>query len=121
MRSHGIEEVNESEYQKRAKNIKLFQSFFKESLNKSRKLRQWHFLTTFQYAMTPPSSFADLDYSHKKCRTRREVFLSEMEGVIPWQMLLSHIESHYPKTARRGRQPMAALERDLCTATIRDQ
>ena len=30
-----------------------------------------------------------------------------MEGVIPWQVLLSHIEPHYPKTGRRGRQPMA--------------
>ena len=110
MRSHGIEEVNELKYQKHAKNIKLFQSFYKKSLNKSRKLRQWHFLTTVQYAMSYPSSFADLDYSHKKRRTRRKVFLSEMEEVIPWQVLLSHVEPHYPKTARWGRQPMAALE-----------
>lgn len=57
--------------------------------------------------MSHQSSFADLDYDHKKRRTRREVFLSEMEGVIPWQVLLPHIEPHYPRTGRRGRQPMA--------------
>ncbi|MDE2389839.1 MAG: transposase, partial [Betaproteobacteria bacterium] len=57
--------------------------------------------------MTHPSSFADLDYDHKKRRTRREIFLIEMEGVIPWQVLLPHIEPHYPKSGRRGRQPMA--------------
>ena len=57
--------------------------------------------------MSHQSSFADLDYDHKKRRTRREVFLSEMEEVIPWQVLLSHIEPHYPKSGRRGRQPMA--------------
>jgi len=39
------------------------------------------------------SSFADLDYSHKKRRTRREVFLSEMEGVMPWPVLLGQIEN----------------------------
>ena len=30
-----------------------------------------------------------------------------MEGVIPWQELLSHIEPYYPRTGRRDRQPMA--------------
>ncbi|MBS0587787.1 MAG: transposase [Proteobacteria bacterium] len=60
--------------------------------------------------MTQPSSFADLNHSHEKRRTRREAFLSEMEGVIPWQVLLLHIEPHYPKSRRWGRQPMAALE-----------
>jgi IS5 family transposase len=56
--------------------------------------------------MPRQTSFADLDNNHKKRRTRREVFLSEMEGVIPWQELLSHIEPHYPKNGQRGRQPM---------------
>ena len=56
--------------------------------------------------MPRQTSFADLDYNHKKRRTRREVFLSEMERVIPWQELLSQIEPHYPKNGQRGRQPM---------------
>lgn len=29
-----------------------------------------------------------------------------MEGAMPWTVLLSHIETHYPKAGRRGRQPM---------------
>jgi IS5 family transposase len=57
--------------------------------------------------MLHQASFADLDYSHKKHRTQREVFLSEMERVIPWQVLLSHIEPNYHKTGRRSHQPMA--------------
>ena len=96
--------------QVRSHSPKYCKQYSKESLNKFRKLRQWHFLTIAQYAMTQPSSFADLDHSHKKRRTHREAFLSEMEGVIPWQVLLLHIEPHYPKSRRWGRQPMAALE-----------
>ena len=29
-------------------------------------------------------SFASLDYTAKKKRTKREAFLSEMEQVVPW-------------------------------------
>lgn len=32
--------------------------------------------------------------SHK--RTRRELFLAEMEQAVPWKVLLTLIESHYP-------------------------
>lgn len=57
--------------------------------------------------MTRQASFADLDYASKKRRTRREVFLNEMEAVVPWSALLARLEPHYPKSGRRGRQPMA--------------
>jgi len=57
--------------------------------------------------MSRQASFADLDYTRKKRQTRREVFLKEMEVVVPWSALLSRIEPHYPKSGRRGRQPMA--------------
>ena len=56
--------------------------------------------------MPRQASFADLDYSRKKRQTRREVFLKEMEVVVPWAALLSHIEPHYPRSGRRGRGPM---------------
>jgi transposase, IS5 family len=56
--------------------------------------------------MSRQASFADLDYTRKKRQTRREVFLEEMEVVVPWSALLSRIEPHYPKSGRRGRQPM---------------
>ena len=49
-------------------------------------------------------SFADAEYAGKRKKTRREVFLEEMELVVPWQGLLKLIEPHYP-TAGRGRRP----------------
>ncbi len=40
----------------------------------------------------------------KKRRTRRELFLEKMDGLIPWERLESRIEPFYPK-AGRGRRP----------------
>ena len=50
-------------------------------------------------------SFGDGEASGKGKRTRREVFLAEMEQVVPWKALLSLIEPHYPRMGRPGRQP----------------
>lgn len=49
-------------------------------------------------------SFSDAEYAGKRKKTRREVFLSEMEQVVPWKALLKVIEPHYP-VAGRGRRP----------------
>ncbi len=49
-------------------------------------------------------SFADAEYAGKRKKTRREIFLEEMELVVPWKALLKLIEPHYP-TAGRGRRP----------------
>ena len=51
-------------------------------------------------------SFADAEYAGKRKKTRREVFLDEMELVVPWKVLLKIIEPHYP-VAGRGRRPYA--------------
>ena len=53
-----------------------------------------------------PISFADAEYAGKRKKTRREVFLEEMELVVPWKVLLKIIEPHYP-VAGRGRRPYA--------------
>lgn len=53
-----------------------------------------------------PTSFAELEYASKKRQTRREKFLAEMEQVAPWALLLAQLEPYYPKSGRRGRQPM---------------
>ena len=45
-----------------------------------------------------------LEYDSKKRRTRREIFLEKMEGLIPWQQLEDRIEPFYAK-AGRGRRP----------------
>ncbi len=49
-------------------------------------------------------SFADAEYAGKRKKTRREVFLEEMELVVPWKALLKLIEPFYP-VAGRGRRP----------------
>ena len=49
-------------------------------------------------------SFADAEQAGKRKKTRREVFLAEMELVVPWKALLKVIEPHYP-VAGRGRRP----------------
>jgi len=51
-------------------------------------------------------SFSDAEHAGKRKQTRREVFLAEMEQVVPWKALLAQIEPHYPK-AGRGRHPYA--------------
>ncbi len=49
-------------------------------------------------------TFGDGEYAGKRKQTRREMFLSEMEKVVPWRALTSLIEPHYPKSGN-GRQP----------------
>ncbi len=49
-------------------------------------------------------SFADAEQAGKRKKTRREVFLGEMEQVVPWKAMLKVIEPHYP-VAGRGRRP----------------
>ena len=49
-------------------------------------------------------SFADAEHAGKRKKTRREVFLEEMELVVPWKALIKLIEPHYP-VASRGRRP----------------
>lgn len=56
-------------------------------------------------------SFAQSEYAGKKKQTRRERFLGEMEGVVPWARLVGLIEPHYPK-GQRGRPPIG-VERML--------
>lgn len=50
-------------------------------------------------------TFGDAEHLAKRKTTRREIFLAEMEQVVPWSTLLAVIEPHYPKTGRPGRQP----------------
>jgi IS5 family transposase len=51
-------------------------------------------------------SFSDAEYGGKRKRTRREVFLGEMDRAIPWGELEGLIEPHYPKVGG-GRPPYA--------------
>ena len=49
-------------------------------------------------------TFADMDYQSKERKTRREVFLERMDGLIPWERLEKRIRPVYPK-AGKGRRP----------------
>ena len=49
-------------------------------------------------------TFADSEFSTKRRHTRKEIFLSRMDALLPWAMLLAIIEPVYPK-AGNGRQP----------------
>lgn len=50
--------------------------------------------------------FAGIAYDTKKKSVRKEVFLAEMEKIVPWQEFAAVIEPHYPK-AGSGRRPMS--------------
>jgi len=50
-------------------------------------------------------SFSQAEFQRKKRRTRREVFLAEMEQIMPWEELFAVVEPHYPK-GKRGRPPV---------------
>lgn len=52
-------------------------------------------------------TFGDAEGLGQRNRTRREVFLDEMEQVVPWRALLALFEPHYPVAGRCCRQPYA--------------
>jgi len=56
-------------------------------------------------------TFAGLAWQNKGKKTRRERFLAEMDGIMPWRQLLEFIEPHYPR-AGKGRPPLG-LEKML--------
>ncbi len=52
--------------------------------------------------MPKQPAFPGLRDAMKKKQTRRELFLSEMDAVVPWGRLLLLIEPHYPKAGSKG-------------------
>ena len=49
--------------------------------------------------------FGDYEQSTTKKQTKREKFLSEMDQVVHWQLLIDLIEPFYPKTGFKGGRP----------------
>ena len=60
--------------------------------------------------MPKQPAFPGLRDAMKKKQTRRELFLAEMDSVVPWTRLLALIEPHYPKAGRKGGRPPMPLE-----------
>ena len=52
--------------------------------------------------MSHQLTFADSEFSTKRRQTRKEIFLSRMEQILPWQNMTAVIEPFYPK-AGNGR------------------
>jgi len=61
--------------------------------------------------MTKQMSLSMTGYFDKGKKSRREVFLAEMEQALPWTRLYALIEPHYPKGSAAGGRPPLPLER----------
>ena len=53
-------------------------------------------------------SLADGGFEKYRKKTRKEVFLEEMDQIIPWQELTAAIEPFYQKPQGAGRRPKGA-------------
>ncbi len=61
------------------------------------------------------ATFAELEHDLKKRRTRREVFLETMDGLVPWERLEARIEPFDPKAGRGRRSyPLSVMLRVHC-------
>ncbi|MFU6991488.1 IS5 family transposase [Pseudomonas paraeruginosa] len=57
-------------------------------------------------------TFAEAEYAGKRKQTRKELFLIEMDQVVPWKGLIALIEPHYPKgEGGRPAYPLMAMLR----------
>ena len=56
--------------------------------------------------MLGQASFSDLEYANKKRRTRREMFLAEMDAVVSEEGVAGAGGTPYPRAGRRGRPPV---------------
>ena len=57
-------------------------------------------------------TFVDAEYAGKRKQTRKELFLIEMDRVVPWKGLIALIEPHYPKgEGGRPAYPLMAMLR----------
>ena len=61
-------------------------------------------ITQKERIMSHQLTFADSEFSNKRRETRKEIFLSRMDALLPWPQLLEVVEPPYPK-AGNGRHP----------------
>ena len=55
----------------------------------------------------------DSGFERYRKTTRRDVFLAEMDKVVPWSVLCALITPHYPKIGTAGGRPPIGIERML--------
>lgn len=56
-------------------------------------------------------TMTDIEYAGRKRPTKRELFLKQMDEIIPWDAWVSYIQPYYPK-GKRGR-PVKGIEKML--------
>jgi len=56
-------------------------------------------------------NFGDYEQTTAKKRTRRELFLAEMELVVPLKALIVLMKPRYPKTCYKGGRPPNPLKK----------
>jgi len=59
------------------------------------------------------SSHLDSGFERYRKATRRDVFLAEMDKVVPWARLCALIKPHYPNIGSAGGRPPIGIERML--------
>ncbi len=65
--------------------------------------------------MSHQLTFADSEFSTKRRQTRKEIFLSRMEQILPWQNMTAVIEPFYPKAGNSRRPyPLETMLRIHC-------
>ena len=64
--------------------------------------------------MAEQPTFSDLDFQHKRRKTRREEFLERLEALVPWSRLEGLIRPHYPE-GEKGRRPYLSRANQKCT------
>ena len=57
-------------------------------------------------------SFSDLEYKGRRRQTRKDIFLDQMESIIPWSEWIAAISPFYYPDRTRGRKPLG-LEKML--------
>ncbi len=66
--------------------------------------------------MSHQLTFADSEFSTKRRQTRKEIFLSRMEQILPWQNMTAVIEPFYPKAGNGTDGPIRW--RPCCVFTV---
>ena len=54
--------------------------------------------------------FTDYEQTYAKKKTRRQIFLEEMEATVPWDSFLALIQPVYYKPTTKGGRPPFPLE-----------
>ena len=62
----------------------------------------------------PQLSFRDMEYTNRRRKTKRELFLEQMDKIIPWADWVNMIAAYYP-SGKRGRSPIGLGRCCACT------